>query len=159
MQGVDRNVGVRDAAQHLLNVFKREWFWTMSCAAIKLHHHHVIRLRLEVHACECQVAAWAQLLRVGKVNLSRVAGKLRLRTCELETACLAHNTTASIATHEPPTFKRSVTGRNSHPICGLLKVSNAKPALDPYTQVFRAASQHRFKLLHFRQQTGVGRTW
>src|ERR1700722_11415007 len=48
---------------------------------------------------------------------------------------------------------------DSYPIEVLVKASNAKPALDPNAQGFSAASQHRFKLLHFRQQIGGGRAW
>src|SRR5580698_4851345 len=122
----------------------------MSCPAVELQHHQVTWLRLEVHPCGCQVPAWTELLRVGKVNLSRVAGKFWLRTGEFKTARLANNTPASIATHKPFTLKRLVTGVNSHLVLGLMKVSNGKPTLDSYTQGFCAASQHRFKLLQFR---------
>src|SRR5882757_2286721 len=98
----------------------------MSCPAIKLEHHQVTWLRLEVHACGCQVAAGTELLRVDKVNLSRVAGKLWLRTGEFKIAELANNTPASIATHEPFALKKLVAGLNSYFVRGLLKVSHGK---------------------------------
>ena len=89
----------------------------------------------------------------------RVAGEFRLRSGEFKTARLANNAAASIATHEPFRFEKMIAGLNRHPILGLLKVSNCEPALDFDTQGFCAASEHRFKLLHFRNQIGVGRAW
>src|ERR1700753_2362652 len=100
----------------------------MKCPAIKILDHYVTWLGLQVHACWCQVSARAELLRVGHVNLRSVAGKFRLRTGEFKTARFPNNTTASIATHEPFTFKRGGTRLNKDPIRGLMKVRNGNPA-------------------------------
>src|ERR1700733_10359155 len=111
-------------------MFERRWFCAVSGAAIEFQHHQVAWLRLKVHACWCQVPAWTELLRVDNVNVSRVAGKFRLRAGEFKTADLANNTPAAIATREPFALKRSITGRNSDSVVGLVKISDGKPAHD-----------------------------
>src|ERR1700722_8086486 len=129
----------------------------MKCPTIKLLDLQVTWLGLKVHAGCCHVAARMELLRVGNINLGRITSEFRLRTGKFETGCLANNTPASIATHEPFTFKGLITGLNGYYISGLLKVSHGKTALDLHPQSFRAACQHLFKLRHFRNQTGVRR--
>lgn len=129
----------------------------MKCAAIKILHNQVTWLRLQVHTGWGHVSTWAKLFRVGNLDLGGVAGKFRLRAGEFKTARLANDTAGAIASHEPSALKRSVAGLNGDAVFGLIKGSQGKPALDRYTQGFRAASQHRFKLIQFRQQTGIGR--
>src|SRR5580698_1264279 len=96
---------------------------TMKCAAIEILDHEIPWLRLQVHARRCHVSAWFELLGIDKVNVSRVAGELRLGAGKFKTAYFANNAAASIATYEPLTLKRPVTGLDRYGICGLLKVS------------------------------------
>src|SRR5579883_1077155 len=129
----------------------------MSCPAIKLHHYQVTGLRLEVHACLCQVAAWAKLLRIGYLKLSRVAGEFGLGSRKFEIGHLSNDTATPITAGQPSTLKRLAAGLNRDAIGTLLEIGDRKPALDLDTQGIGALNQHRFKLRHFRQQVGRGR--
>src|ERR1700729_3520783 len=106
----------------------------MKCPAIKLLDNHVPWLGLEIHACWRHGSALAELLRVGNIDAGSVAGKFWFGTRKFKTARLSHHAAASIATHQPFTFKRLVARLNSNLIFCLMEAGNGKPAPDHYTR-------------------------
>jgi len=159
VQGADRHVSVRDAAQDLLHVFEGDWlFCTMKCPAVEVLDQHVTGLRLQVHARCRQVSTRLELFGINEVNSSGVAGKFWFRAREFKTSQLANHAPTAIATHEPLSLEGGVTRLNGHAVFGSMKARDRKPAPDFYAERLCAARQHRFKLGHFGHQTGFGRT-
>src|SRR5689334_15366826 len=96
----------------------------MKCTAIKILYHYITGLRLQVHACCGKIAAGFEFFGVGNFNLCGVTREFRFRTSEFKTACFANNTTTTIATYQPFTFKKLVARLYSYFIRCLMNVSN-----------------------------------
>ncbi len=95
-------------------MLKRDRLGSVKSAAVKIHHRDSAGPRIGVHAGRHVVPAKWERFRIGHLDFDGIAGELRSGADEFEGTCLAHRTSATIATDEPASAKSLPTCANGH---------------------------------------------
>ena len=156
VQDIDVHVLAGHAAQHRLHVLAREWR-AMRGAAVEVGEPDRARCPLRVIASRRGMTPERQHGRIGKIDLHRIAGELRLGADEIEIAEPAHRAATAVAPHEPTGTKHLAAGLHGDFIVRNLKPFDAETAFDFDTQRECMLGKHTFEMRHFDAELDVRR--
>lgn len=156
MQRGDGHVAGRYTSQQRLRFVQRERF-SMPGTAIEIgKREHTGWIEI-THALRGVLTARGQHAGIFQIDLQRMTGEFGTRADETETALLAHCAAASIATYQPATTYRPVSGLDLHFGGTGAHRLYCTPAFDAHAQRGRTFAQHRFQGLQLHRHLGAHR--
>src|SRR4051794_26932274 len=137
-------------------MLQRDRLGSVEGASVEIDHRDRPGRGVGVHARRRVVPARGKLIRLGDIDLGRIAGELGIGADEAKAAGLANRAAGAIAADQPARAERLVTSANGYVFAGLAEVFDAEAAPDLDPQRACASGQNGFELLQLDRHAGAG---
>lgn len=138
-------------------MFARDGLCAVERAAVEVGHRDGAGRLVGVHARGRVVAAGREFVRIGQLDLHRVAGELGIGADEFDASSFAHGTACAVAADQPLRAEDFAVRVNGDAVIGGVEAVDAATPPDLRARCNGARRQHRFDVFHVDREDGAGR--